>query len=498
MNKYYALLYLIIIILSGNIDVIKFCGYFVLFLILFASIYYLLYIFYFNDEIKYDTKNDTFDSYFKDFPKLMGSSKKSKTFENTELHDSDDEEDYSVSLNDIKCNDTNTINEISDIKKDGINIVSVKNMINNENITNINDLILLGNYYEENILNNVQFDTDNNKIDKILIQNDTTKDLYKYGKNFYTVNLEKIYKIRGPLIKLKKMVGLTEIKNEIIDMLLYYLTNFGKKNDNMLHMTLEGSPGCGKTKLAKIISKIMNGMNILHSDKIIYAKSTDLIAEYVGQTGPKTQKVIDKAMGGILFIDEAYALGSAAGREHNFSAECINVLNQNLSDNKNKFICIIAGYPQELDEMFFSTNPGLRRRFPFRFIISGYSHSELLKIFINKIYKLKWKINKDVDLEKFFKDNSQKFKYFGGDIDTLIQNIKYSYSRRVVCLKPKKQVVIENIDIETAFTKFNETRKEELSEKKPIVNKKHIVKKIKELLNIKKIKENLVKTVNLQ
>jgi stage V sporulation protein K len=200
------------------------------------------------------------------------------------------------------------------------------------------------------------------------------------------------------------MVGLTEIKNEIIDMLLYYLTNDREKNENMLHMTLEGSPGCGKTKLAKIISKIMNGLNILDSGKIIYAKSTDLIGEYVGQTGPKTQQIINKAMGGILFIDEAYALGSSMGREHNFSAECINVLNQNLSDNKNKFICIIAGYPEELDKMFFSVNPGLKRRFPFRFTIGNYSHSELLKIFISKIYKLGWKINKDVDLKTFFKD----------------------------------------------------------------------------------------------
>ena len=268
------------------------------------------------------------------------------------------------------------------------------------------------------------------------------------------------------------MVVLTKIKNEIIDMLLYYLINFGEKNNNMLHMTLAGSPGCGKTKLAKIISKIMNGMNILDSDKIVYAKSTDLIGEYIGQTGQKTQNVITKAMGGILFIDEAYALGTSNSRQHNFSAECINVLNQNLSDNKNKFICIIAGYQHELDEMFFSANPGLKRRFPFRFTITGYSHSELLKIFTNNIYKLKWKINKDVDLENFFKENSAKFKYFGGDIDAFIQNIKYAYSRRVVCLKPKKHIIIENIDIDTGFAKFNEMRKEEPNKKKRGLNKK--------------------------
>ena len=404
-----------------------------------------------------------------------------------ELCDSDDEDDFSVSLNDLKYIDTNSMNDLHNKKEknDTINIISIKNMINNDSITNINDLILLGNYYEKNILCSVgKIEIDDAVLDNSSKTNKLSANLYKYGKDYYTINLVKIYKIRGPLIKLKKMVGLTEIKNEIIDMLLYYLTNFGEKNDNMLHMTLEGSPGCGKTKLAKIISKIMNGMSILDSDKIIYAKSTDLIGEYIGQTGPKTQKIINKALGGILFIDEAYALGSSIGKEHNFSAECTNVLNQNLSDNKNKFICIIAGYKEELEKMFFSTNPGLKRRFPFRFTISGYSHNELLKIFINKIYKLKWKINKDIDLEIFFKDNSHKFKYFGGDIDTFIQNIKYTYSRRVVCLKPKKHIVIENTDIETALAKFNEARKEELEKKSLSTNKKHVLNKIKEMFAV--------------
>ena len=475
MNNYYTLLYLALSILSNSTD-LKIFMYFIIFFILFLSIYYLLFLFYFQNVSKYDEENKTLDSYLKNLPEIIGSCKKIKSFENLELYDSDEEEedDFSVSLNDLIYFDSNSMNELYDVeKKNAVNIISVKNMINIDNITNINDLILLANYYEKKVLTNVEKTKSKVKSsDELLKTNNMLKKLYKYGNNYYTINLEKIYKIRAPLIKLKKMVGLTKIKNEIIDMLLYYLINFGEKNNNMLHMTLVGSPGSGKTKLAKIISKIMNSMNILNSDKIVYAKSTDLIGEYVGQTGQKTQNVITKAMGGILFIDEAYALGTSKGKEHNFSAECINVLNQNLSDNKNKFICIIAGYQNELDEMFFSTNPGLKRRFPFRFTITGYSHSELLKIFTNNIYKLKWKINKDVDLEKFFKENSAKFKYFGGDIDAFIQNIKYAYSRRIVCLKPKKYIIIENIDIDTGFAKFYEMRKEELDKKKCNLNKK--------------------------
>ncbi len=259
------------------------------------------------------------------------------------------------------------------------------------------------------------------------------------------------------------MIGLENVKNDIIDLILYYLTN-EENNNNMMHMTLEGPPGCGKTKLARIISQLLNKLEILHSDKVVYAKSTDLIAEYVGQTGLKTQKVINSAFGGILFIDEAYALGTATGKEYNYGSECINVLNQNLSDNKNKFICIIAGYPDELDEMFFSFNPGLKRRFPFKFIITDYTYQELMKIFIQKVYKFNLKIDSDIDLEAFFKDNYKQFKFFGGDIETLLQNIKYSNSRRTICsINNNKVITME--DLNNGLEKLKNSRKENKNKK---------------------------------
>jgi SpoVK/Ycf46/Vps4 family AAA+-type ATPase len=507
MNKYYTFIYFIIVTLLGYVD-LNFIFIFLIILFLIILIYIFISYYYLCEYISYD---DIYDlNYFNDMSKIIGSSDNFvnlnyKDHENSE--DSECKENYSVCLNDIKCNKTNSTTETLSTKLNKINIVSIKNIINNEEIRNINDLILIADYYEKNYFfttgEKKEAEVKLEKTVETIVENDNIEEqkyLYKYGDNYYTINLEKIHNIRGNLINLKKMVGLTEIKNKIIDMLLYYLTKFGKKNEDMLHMTLEGPPGCGKTKLAKIISKILNGIGILNSDKIIYAKSTDLIAEYVGQTGPKTQKVINRAFGGILFIDEAYSLGNSMGREHNFSAECINVLNQNLSDNKNKFICIIAGYSEELENMFFSTNPGLRRRFPFRFTISGYSHSELLKIFINKIYKLKWKIASDVDIEKFFKDNSDKFKCFGGDIDILIQNIKYSYSRRIICSKPKKEVIIKNIDINNGFANFIDTKKDpsvessqKISENNELLKSqkenKKLVNKIKKIFNTKNIKE---------
>lgn len=448
-----------------------------LFLIIFLSLIVFFVIFYFfiwyyniniydglldNDSLFYNDDNlikkDTFDNLF---PNI-----KTDKF-NTLPDDSDDEENISISISDIKYIDTNGNNiNIIENKNEKFNIIPLKKILNNESVQNINDLLLLAKYYENNILNK-------NDKDKEYLKNNK---LYKYGDEYFTINLEKIYKIQNPLIKLKKMVGLTKIKNDIVDLLLYYLINFNSDN-NMLHMTLMGPPGCGKTKLAKIISQILNKMEILYSDKIVYAKSTDLIAQYVGQTGPKTQKVIDSALGGVLFIDEAYGLGNSKGREHNFGAECINVLNQNLSDNKNKFICIIAGYEDELEELFFSVNPGLKRRFPFKFTINGYSYLELMQIFIQKIYKLKWKIDSTINLEEFFQKNYKYFKFFGGDIDTLIQNIKYAFSRRTLCDIDKKFITMD--DIICALNKLKSSRHHNTSTTQ---NKDKLYKFIKKML----------------
>lgn len=427
--------------------------YLVIFFILFAVVFYLS-CWYYDIEISDELL----------FGDLIMENENNKFNFNNKLSlpedsDKDSEDDYSISLSDIKYIKEKI--EVKDKLNKNIKIIYLKEIIKKDNIENINDLINIANFYEEKYLN---------------IYTNFNKKLYQYNNDYFTINLEKVYKIKKPLIKLKKMVGLETIKNDIIDLILHYLITF-EVNNTMLHMTLEGPPGCGKTKLAKIISQLLNKIEILSSDKIVYAKSTDLIAEYVGQTGAKTQKVINSALGGILFIDEAYTIGSTNGREHNFGAECINVLNQNLSDNKNKFICIIAGYPDELDETFFSFNPGLKRRFPFKFTITGYTFQELMKIFIQKVFKLGLKIDSDIDVENFFKENYNEFKFFGGDINTFLQNIKYANSRRTICNLDEKVISIE--DFNKGFEKLKNSRKEN----KNIKNKnKKIYNLIKKLI----------------
>lgn len=339
-----------------------------------------------------------------------------------------DDDDINIDKIIYKKNVNKIVNKVD-------NCIELKTIINKNDIDCLDDFIKINKYYQNNKLT------------------------CKFNKKYNTINLHKIEKIINPLIKLKKMIGLDKIKDEIINFILYYLI-YTKKNEpaHMKHISIEGSPGCGKTKLAKIISKILIGLGILENNNIVYAKRTDLIGTHLGETGKKTQNIINKALGGVLFIDEAYSLG-CDDKKDIYSKECIDIITQNLSDNKSKFICIIAGYTEELESSFFSVNPGLVRRFPFRFKIEKYNYQELRDIFIRKIYKLNWKI--DIKIENInilFENNYKYFKYFGGDIDTFIQDIKYMHARRIACSNTNQFKIISIDDISKAMTKFIDRR----------------------------------------
>ena len=195
-------------------------------------------------------------------------------------------------------------------------------------------------------------------------------------------------------------------------------------------------------------------------------KRSDLIGQYLGQTSIKTQKVIDEVIGGVLFIDEAYSLGNSEKRD-SYSKECLDTINRNLTENGNKFICIIAGYEKDLQECFFNSNSGLERRFNFKYNIDGYSSDELMEIFLIKCKITKWKCNiKRQELSDFF--NQYKLPYFAGDIDRLLfqsqliaslrifKENKKKYSKNIILDDIKegihsvvKKLPVENTDNET-------------------------------------------------
>lgn len=304
-------------------------------------------------------------------------------------------------------------------------------------------------------------------------------DLIELGKMYdpeikvrYNIDLEKLSNLVKPLEKLKLMIGLNNIKESIVGHITYYLANLEEETDDMMHTVITGPPGVGKTQLGKILGDIYYNLGILKGNnsrkrdrysknvnhgyifKII--KRSDLIGKYLGHTAVKTQKVIDSCEGGVLFIDEAYSLGNPEGRD-SFSKECIDTINQNLTEKKSNFLCIIAGYKDALEKCFFSYNEGLSRRFTFRYNIEKYTAEELKLIFHEMVKKLGWTINEKDIKNKFFEENYSNFKNMAGDMETLLFNCKIAHGKRVFC-KPKEKKILTLEDIKNGFKRFNEGR----------------------------------------
>jgi AAA+ superfamily predicted ATPase len=227
---------------------------------------------------------------------------------------------------------------------------------------------------------------------------------------------------------------------------------------------IRGGPGVGKTMFAKILSRIYLCLGVTSKSTFKIIKRTDLIGEFLGHTAMKTQQAINEALGGVLFIDEAYSIGSnsKSGNGDSYSKECIDVLTQNLSEHKGNLICIIAGYEDQLEKNFFSLNPGLKRRFGFYYDLKDYTPEELTDIFISKVNRMNgWKLDKEaiswLKKEKLFNKNMKYFPFFGGDIDNLITRIKLFHSHRVF---GKNALIHKNIDKSDILGGFDTFKKE--------------------------------------
>ena len=164
-------------------------------------------------------------------------------------------------------------------------------------------------------------------------------------------------------------------------------------NQNM-HMIFTGNPGTGKTTVARVMAKLLFDMGFIHENKLVEVERKDLVAEYIGQTAPKTSEVIEKAMGGVLFIDEAYTLASGKNTAHDFGAEAIATLIKAMEDHKGEFIVIFAGYQKEMQD-FLNMNPGIASRVGYTFDFPDYSASELEEIYYRKIQKLGFSVAED-------------------------------------------------------------------------------------------------------
>jgi len=293
----------------------------------------------------------------------------------------------------------------------------------------------------------------------------------------YNINLESIHNIKEPLKELDNMIGMCDLKENIVDQILYFsqnlhkITHNGETSGDYMHTVIYGPPGTGKTEIAKIMGKIYSKMGILKRGIFKKVTRSDLVAGYLGQTAIKTKDVINDCLGGVLFIDEAYALGNSEKKD-SFSKECIDTLCEALSANKDNLMVIIAGYDNELKECFFNYNQGLESRFTWRFKTEEYKTRELFEIFLKKVKDIGWSL--DVDArninESWFEKNRDYFKYFGRDMEVLLSKIKIAHSKRVFCKPVEEKTKITFCDLEKGFQMYLKNddvkkRKEESSMK---------------------------------
>ena len=191
-------------------------------------------------------------------------------------------------------------------------------------------------------------------------------------------------KIEDLLAELDSYVGMDAIKTEVrslINMVQVYKLRREHDlptTDMSLHMVFSGNPGTGKTTVARIMSRIYHSLDILSKGQLVEVDRSGLVAGYVGQTALKTQKVIEKAMGGVLFIDEAYALNGKS--ENDFGQEATDTILKAMEDHRDDLVVIVAGYTELMDR-FIHSNPGLESRFNRFLMFEDYTPEQMVAIF---------------------------------------------------------------------------------------------------------------------
>ncbi|NHM25610.1 stage V sporulation protein K [Desulfofundulus sp. TPOSR] len=189
--------------------------------------------------------------------------------------------------------------------------------------------------------------------------------------------------VREIMKELDSLVGLAGVKKLVGEIHAFVEIQRRRQREKLatepqvLHMVFKGNPGTGKTTVARIIGRLFKEVGVLPKGHLVEVERADLVGEYIGHTAQKTRDQIKKALGGILFIDEAYSL--ARGGEKDFGREAIDALVKGMEDHKDNLILILAGYRQEM-EWFMESNPGLRSRFPIHITFPDYTTTELLAI----------------------------------------------------------------------------------------------------------------------
>ncbi len=256
--------------------------------------------------------------------------------------------------------------------------------------------------------------------------------------------------IEDVLAELDKFIGLENIKKSVRDFITYleFIAQRKKKGFKVdetisLHSVFVGNPGTGKTTIARLMGRLFRAMGVLPKGHVVEVDRGGLVGQYIGETAQKTEKVIEEAMGGVLFIDEAYALVKKGGGGQDFGQEAIDTLLKRMEDDRGKFIVIAAGYTEEM-EFFLSSNPGLKSRFTRKFEFEDYTPEELMQIFEMLMKNEEYSITDDAKeflMKEFTRLYRARDKNFGNArlVRLLFEEAKLQLSRRFTKLPKEKQ-----------------------------------------------------------
>lgn len=258
------------------------------------------------------------------------------------------------------------------------------------------------------------------------------------------------------LAELNKLVGLNGVKSRVRDWVDQIKVFQMRKERGMsvpdmsYHLVFTGNPGTGKTTVARLMAQIYCALGILSEGHLVEVDRSDLVAGYIGQTAVKTRDVLKKASGGVLFIDEAYAL--ANGSSNDFGQEAIDTVLKEMEDKRDDLVIIVAGY-DGLMERFIDSNPGLRSRFKNYIRFADYTGDELYKIFMSLCKKSQYTVTDDAKaalLNYFTALYANRDKNFGNgrDVRNAFENIITRQSKRVARLKNPTDEQMSTVTVE--------------------------------------------------